>query len=85
MSLTLKLACFWVLAATGVAMLPMRYQYVPGVALLLAAPVLIGVIWVEHGWVFGGLALFGFVSMFRRPLIFFGRKALGLPTEEVPK
>lgn len=85
MTLTLKLACFWVLAATGVAMLPMRYQYVPGIALLLAAPVLVGVIWVEHGWMFGAAALFGFVSMFRRPLVFFGRKALGLPTEEVPK
>ena len=85
MTLTLKLACLWVLAATGVAMLPMRYQYVPGVALLLAAPVLISVIWVEHGWMFGAVALFGFVSMFRRPLMFFGRKALGLPAEELPK
>ncbi|TCL09976.1 uncharacterized protein DUF2484 [Shimia isoporae] len=85
MSLALKLACFWVLAATGVAMLPMRYQYVPGVALLLVAPVLIGVIWHDHGFWFGAAALFGFVSMFRKPLVFFGRKALGLPTEEVPK
>lgn len=85
MSVSLVLACFWVLAATGVAMLPMRYQYVPGVALLVAAPVLIGVIWFEHGWMVGAAALFGFVSMFRRPLMFFGRKALGLPTEEVPK
>ena len=33
----LILGCIWVLAATGVAMLPMRYQYVPGLALLLAA------------------------------------------------
>ncbi|WP_270728403.1 DUF2484 family protein [Shimia sp. Alg240-R146] len=85
MSLSLVLACFWVLAATGVAMLPMRRQYVPGVALLLAAPVLIGVIWYEHGMWIGGAALFGFVSMFRRPLMFFGRKALGLPTEDIPK
>ena len=85
MSLSLVFGCFWVLAATGVAMLPMRHQYIPGVTLLIAAPVLVGVIWYEHGWMFGVAALFGFVSMFRRPLMFFGRKALGLPTEEVPK
>ncbi len=37
----LVLSCLWVIAGVGVAMLPMRYQYVPGAALLLAAPVLI--------------------------------------------
>ena len=82
MSLSLILACFWVLAATGVAFLPMQRQYVPGVALLIAAPILIGVIFYEHGMLFGFAALFGFVSMFRRPLKFFGRKALGLPAEQ---
>ncbi|MGR3714786.1 MAG: DUF2484 family protein [Shimia sp.] len=85
MSLSLVFACFWVLAGTGVAMLPMRQQYVPGVSLLLAAPVLIGVIWYEHGIWFSIAALLGFLSMFRRPLRHFGRKALGLPTEEGPK
>lgn len=82
MSFSLVLACFWVLAAAGVAMLPMRRQYIPGVALLIGAPVLIAVIWFEHGGWFGGAALFGFLSMFRRPLTYFGRKALGLPVEE---
>ncbi|GAA6182228.1 hypothetical protein NBRC116594_36660 [Shimia sp. NS0008-38b] len=81
MSLSLIFACFWVLAAAGVAMLPMRRQYAPGLALLVMAPVLIGVIFYEHGWLFGGVALFGFLSMFRRPLMFFGRKALGLPVQ----
>lgn len=84
MSLSLTLACFWVLAAAGVAMLPMQRQYVPGVALLIVAPILITVIWVQHGAWFGAPALFGFVSMFRRPLRHFGRKALGLPTDPVP-
>lgn len=82
MNLSLVLACFWVLAAAGVAMLPMRRQYIPGVGLLLAAPVLIVVIWGEHGPWIGAAALFGFVSMFRRPLIYFARKACGLPVEE---
>ncbi len=81
MSLSLILACVWVLASAVVAALPMRRQYVPGVALLMAAPVLIGVIFYEHGVLLGCAALFGFVSMFRRPLLYFGRKALGLPAE----
>lgn len=79
MSLSLILACLWVLASAAVAALPMRRQYAPGVALLIAAPILIGVIFYEHGALLGAAALFGFVSMFRRPLWYFGRKALGLP------
>jgi uncharacterized membrane protein len=81
MSLSLILACVWVLASAVVAALPMRRQYLPGVALLMAAPVLIGVIFYEHGVLLGCAALFGFVSMFRRPLLYFGRKAFGLPAE----
>ena len=84
MSLTLILACLWVLAATGVAMLPMRHQYVPGVGLLILAPVLIGVIWYEHGIWLALVAIFGFVSMFRRPLLYFWRKARG-ETSETPE
>ncbi|WP_348540015.1 DUF2484 family protein [Shimia sp. R11_0] len=75
MSLSLILACFWVLAAATVAMLPMKRQFVPGLGLLLAAPVLIAGIFYEHGWLFGTLALLGFLSMFRRPLLHFARKA----------
>ena len=37
----LWVSVFWVFASVVTALLPMRYQYVPGVALLLAAPVLI--------------------------------------------
>ncbi|MEP2532755.1 DUF2484 family protein [Shimia sp.] len=83
MSIALVLACFWVLAATIVAMLPMHRQYVPGVMLLVAAPVLIGFIGWQHGALLGGVALFGFLSMFRRPLRHFYRKARGLEIEEV--
>lgn len=81
MSLSLILACFWVLASAVVAALPMRRQYIPGVALLIAAPALIAVIFYEHGALLGFAAVFGFVSMFRRPIWYFGRKALGLPVE----
>ena len=43
----LWISVLWVLASAGVAMLPMRQQYIPGVALLLAAPVLIVAIGVQ--------------------------------------
>ncbi len=50
----LWLSIGWVFASALVAMLPMRWQYVPGVALLLAAPVLIGLIAQSVGTL-GGL------------------------------
>lgn len=67
----------WVLAATCVAMLPMRHQYIPGVALLIAAPILILWIGFSVAWWAGLLALAAFVSMFRNPLRYFWAKARG--------
>lgn len=58
-------------------MLPMRRQYVPGVILLGAAPVLIVWLGLDHGWLVAGLATAGFVSMFRNPLRYFWRKWRG--------
>ena len=46
----LWLSVAWVFAAAAVAMLPMRRQYVPGVALLIAAPVLIVMIGLQVAW-----------------------------------
>jgi hypothetical protein len=83
-SLSLTLACLWALAATIVALLPYRRQFPPGIALLVAAPFLIGFIAWEHGAVWMLLALAGFVSMFRRPLWFLGRRALGLDRPGTP-
>ncbi|WP_299349827.1 DUF2484 family protein [uncultured Shimia sp.] len=77
MSLSLILACLWVLMATVVAMLPMRRQFVPGGTLLFLAPVLIAVIWWEHGMWFGIAALLGFLSMMRNPLRYLWRRAKG--------
>jgi hypothetical protein len=79
MSLSLLIGAIWVIAATIVAFLPMRRQYAPGVILLLAAPVLIGLIVYDHGWLWGGAALFAFLSMFRNPLIYLARRAMGRP------
>ncbi|MEQ3711041.1 MAG: DUF2484 family protein [Tateyamaria sp.] len=76
--MTLALACIaWVFAATAVAMLPMRHQYIPGVTLLLAAPVLILWIGIAVAWWAGVLAFCAFVSMFRNPLRYFWAKARG--------
>ncbi|MEO1779453.1 MAG: DUF2484 family protein [Pseudomonadota bacterium] len=74
----------WVLAATAVAMLPMRHQYIPGVALLIAAPLLIAWIGIAVAWWAGILALAAFVSMFRNPLRYFWAKARGAHPE-LPK
>jgi hypothetical protein len=79
MSLPLILGAIWIIASAIVATLPMRAQMVPGVALLALAPVLL--VWIAsvHGWVWLALGLFAFVSMFRNPLRYFARRALGRP------
>ncbi|MGI1661092.1 DUF2484 family protein [Palleronia sp. KMU-117] len=84
MSLSLTLGCLWVIASAITAMLPMRLQYAPGVVLLLAAPVLLILLGIEHGLLWAGIGLFAFVSMFRNPLIYLGKKALGLPVPPPP-
>jgi len=79
MSTPLILGGLWVLASAATAMLPMRRQMVPGIALLLAAPVLLVWIGIEHGWLWLAFGLFAFLSMFRNPLLYFLRRALGRP------
>jgi len=73
----LWLCIAWVFASAVVAMLPMRRQYVPGVALLLAAPLLIVMIGMQIGWLAAVLGLAAFISMFRNPLRFFIAKLRG--------
>ena len=79
MSLSLLLGCFWVVAATVTAMLPMRLVLfmVPGLALLIAAPVLIGFIGYQHGAIYAALGFAAFVSMFRNPLRYLFRRLRG--------
>jgi hypothetical protein len=84
MSPALIAGCLWVLAAAITAMLPMRRQYLPGITLLVLAPFLIGWLAWVHGWWVGALALFALLSMFRNPLIYFWKKARGLPVD-LPK
>lgn len=83
--MTLVWLCIaWVFASACVAMLPMRLQYFPGVALLLAAPVLIVMVGLQVGWIYAILALGAFVSMFRNPLRYIWAKLKG-ENPEVPK
>ncbi len=83
-SLPILLICLWVVIATAVAFLPMRWQYPPGIMLLIAAPILIGWVWIADGWLWGLAAMAGFVSMFRNPLIFFWKRFRG-EQPRVPK
>ena len=72
-------AILWTMAATVTALLPMRAQMVPGIALLVAAPGLIVWIGAAHGWLWALGATLAFLSMFRNPLLYFARRALGRP------
>ncbi len=74
-------AILWALVATVTGLLPYRWQIGPGLVLLASAPLLIGWIWAEAGWLPGLLALAAFLSMFRRPLVHLWRRATGRPTE----
>ena len=79
--MTLLWLCLgWVFAAVGVAMLPLRRQYLPGLALLLLAPVLIGAVALQVGWVYALLALAAVVSMFRNPLRYLWARLRSQPT-----
>lgn len=80
----LWLCVLWVFASAIVAMLPMRRQYFPGIALLLAAPVLILMVGLQVHWAVGLFALFAFVSMFRNPLRYILAKMRG-KNPEVPQ
>lgn len=82
--LLIVICSVWVLAAAAVAMMPMRRQFVPGVMLMLAAPVLIWAMFQQFGWLLGLVALCGFLSMFRNPLIYMARRAMG-QHPEIPK
>ncbi|MGL4319868.1 MAG: DUF2484 family protein [Paracoccaceae bacterium] len=85
MTVPLIIGCLWVLAAAATALMPMKRQMVPGVALLIAAPLLLIWIGFVHGWVWVALGTFAFVSMFRNPLIYFAKCAMGKPVQLPPE
>ncbi|MHC9234157.1 DUF2484 family protein [Pseudooceanicola sp. 502str34] len=70
MSLPWILACFWVLAAALVALLPMRLQRWPGLGLILGALAILVLIGRAHGVGMALVALIAVLSVFRRPLFY---------------
>lgn len=84
MTPSLLISCLWVIAATITAFLPMWRQYVPGITLLILAPVLIVWLGLDYGWWLSVLAALAFVSMFRNPLKYFYARAKG-ERPKVPK
>ena len=77
MTPSLIMGCIWVLLAVITALLPMRRQYVPGIGLLLLAPVLIIWIGLDYGWLVAVLPVAAFVSMFRNLLRYIYRRLKG--------
>jgi len=70
-------ACVWVVVGAITAAFPIRYQMVPGLALLLTAVPLLVWIGAENGWHWTVIGLMAFVSMFRRPLHYLIARLLG--------
>ena len=85
MSTSIILGCLYVLAATVTAMLPMKRQYIPGVALLITAPLLLIYIGSQHGFIVVGLCLLAFLSMMRNPLRYLWAKLRGQNPELPPE
>lgn len=74
MSLSLVLSCLWAIAASIVAMLPMRRQFAPGIMLLICAPILLIYLGYQHNpWVVLAASI-AILSMFRRPLFFMSKR-----------
>ncbi len=77
----LVLGCIWVVLGAGTATLPIRYQTVPGLVLLLSAPWLFWQIGSQFGWLPLLVAVAAFLSMFRKPLRYLALRAVGTPRE----
>lgn len=86
MSTSLILACsLWVIVGAITAFLPMRRQMIPGATLILTAPLLLVWIGMAHGWVWVVAGLLAFGSMFRNPIIYYYKRARGIPVELPPE
>ena len=71
-------ACIgWVFASAACAMLPIRYQYVSAVILLIAAPILILLIGIQVSAWIAIAAIVASISMFRNPLRYLWAKIRG--------
>jgi cytochrome c oxidase assembly factor CtaG len=62
------LSIAWVSGFAANAPLPVQRHYVSAVLLARAAPVLLVLAGLIHGWIYALLGLVAFISMFRNPL-----------------
>ncbi len=74
MSAALILLCIWVVAATCIGMLPMRYHWRGAIGLMATgAPLLVWIFWTHGVWI--GLAcIVAMVSILRWPALFLIRR-----------
>ncbi|MBU3034451.1 DUF2484 family protein [Tritonibacter mobilis] len=77
MSLSLIASAVWVICASVVAFLPLRYQRPPGLLLLLIAPVLIWLLYRDFGLPAAAIGLFALLSMYRNPLTYLLHRSFG--------
>ncbi len=82
MTISLVLACIWVLVATAIALAPRRFHW-PGAWVLVALGVpLLGWVTLQNGpWV-GLIVLAGGVSVLRWPVVFLLRRLRGKVSRE---
>ncbi len=74
MNLSLITACAWVVAATCIGLMPMRFHWPGAIFLMIAAvPLLAWVFWVD-GLLIGLVCLFAMGSILRWPTLFLIRK-----------
>lgn len=78
------IAALWVVASAITSFLSMKRQFLPGIILLVAAPVIIIWLGYDFGWWVSIIGLFAFVSMFRNPLKYFYCRARG-ENPEIPQ
>jgi len=85
MNLSLIAAAIWAIAGTITALMPMRAQMVPGLALLVSAPFLLVWIGWENGWGWTVAGLAAFASMMRNPLRYLYQRMRGEKPELPPE
>lgn len=73
MTLSLILACLWVLAAFAAAIMPEKRHWLGAYALILTGIPLVGFVTYQSGPLWGMIALAAGASILRWPLAYLGR------------
>ena len=77
MTLSLALACLWVVVANVIAMFPSRHHHWPAAYVLIAVGIpLLGGVTYQNGPIWGMVVFFFGASVLRWPVIYLGRWSL---------